>query len=276
MQFDILAHPAMAMAIVLALAFTGALAGTMAGLFGVGGGIITVPILSGILELIGTTHDTAVHIAIATSLATIIPTSWASLRAHAKHDAVDRDMLRRWAPMVAIGAVLGSLIAGVLHGKLLSLIFGVFVVIISMRFIQSPRTGGQPVVTPPLLQRVMGFGIGSISAMLGIGGGVLGVAALSHCGLTLQRAIGTASNFGFMIAVPGTIIYLLTPETEAVPFGTIGQVHPLALLLLAPSAMLCAPVGARLAHTLNVNQLRIGFAVFLFILGGKMLLSGLA
>ncbi len=259
------------------LLLAGGAVGIIGGLFGIGGGIITVPVLSTMFELLGADRDSAMHVAVATSLATILPLSITSLRTHAKHNAIDRGIVRHWGPMVAVGAVLGGIIAGSLDGRVLRLIFGSFVLMVTYRFWRpSPARATGDAMPKPWIQRVLAFAIGSSSAMLGVGGGVLGNAALNFCGVPLQRSIGTASTFGFMVAIPGLIVYLLSPSPIGFPYGTVGLLHPLALLFLTPGAILCAPIGARLTHRLPVTKLRAWFALFLLVLGGKMLISGLS
>lgn len=271
---DLAAQPFFVVALAVTLLLAGCFSGTMAGLFGIGGGIILVPVLSTIFGLLGVPHDDSMHVVVATSLATIIPSSYAALNAHAKRGGIDMEVLRRWGPMVALGSLMGSIVAGYINGKVLSLIFGCFLLFIAVRFWRQARqtdmTGTMPL---PRVQRMLAFAIGSSSSILGIGGGILGVTALSHCGLTLQRAIGTASTFGFMVAVPGVTIYLFSRVPTTIPYGTVGLVHPLALAFLVPGAMLCAPIGARLAHQLPLAKLRLGFAGLLVLLGGKMLAS---
>lgn len=271
---DLATQPFFVAALCFTLILAGCFSGTMAGLFGIGGGIILVPVLSTIFGLLGVSHADSMHVVVATSLATIIPSSYAALNAHAKRGGIDRAVLRRWGPMIALGSLLGSIVAGFLNGKILSLIFGGFLLFVALRFWRQARQTGVTGTMPrPLIQRLLAFAIGCSSAMLGIGGGILGVTALSHCGLTMQRAIGTASTFGFMVAVPGVTIYLFSHAPATIPYGTIGLVHPLALVLLVPGAMLCAPIGARLAHQLPLAKLRLGFASLLVLLGGKMLAS---
>jgi uncharacterized membrane protein YfcA len=274
MQPDFATQPFLVAALCLTLIVSGCFSGTMAGLFGIGGGIILVPVLSTIFSLLGVSHADSMHVVVATSLATIIPSSYAALNAHAKRGGIDMAVLRHWGPMIALGSLLGSIVAGFINGKILSLIFGCFLLFVALRFWRQARQTGVTGTMPhPLIQRLLAFAIGSSSAMLGIGGGILGVTALSHCGLTIQRAIGTASTFGFMVAVPGVTIYLFSPAPATIPYGTLGLVHPLALALLVPGAMLCAPIGARLAHQLPLAKLRLGFAGLLVLLGGKMLTS---
>lgn len=277
MLTDIAAQPGLLLGLGIAFVFAGCFAGTLAGLFGVGGGIILVPATSGILHLLGVDTDHAMRIAVATSLATILPTSIASLRAHHKRQGIDWVLLRVWSPMIVVGAVAGSFLARYVSGSILSICFGFMLLFMAFRMSRPQQDGaphGHTVGTAG--QRLMAGAIGCSAAMLGIGGGVIGVPALSYVGLPLKRAIGTASTFGLMVAIPGVANYLMAAAPSGIPLGgTWGLVHPLALLLLIPGALIFAPIGARLTHKLPVEKLRRAFAVLMAILSLKMLYSGL-
>ncbi len=276
MHPDIFIHPFFVMGLALALIVTGAFAGTMAGMFGIGGGIIIVPILSSIFQLLHVPTVDVMHVAVATSLATIAPTSLAALRAHAAHGAIDRNILRVWGPMIVAGSLAGGILAGYINGRVISLLFGCLVLFVAYRF--WPRAAhDNPVghMPRPWVQRLIAGVIGGASALLGLGGGIIGVPVLHRCGFTLRRAIGTASSFGFMVAIPGVAIYLLSPAPVAIPYGTVGLVHPMAVALLLPGAMICAPIGARLAHRLPLARLQTGFALVLLLLGCKMVMAAL-
>lgn len=278
MMVEFAAQPLLLSGLGLLFVLTGCFAGTLAGLFGVGGGIILVPATSAILHFLGVDTDHAMRIAVATSLATILPTSIASLRAHHKRQGIDWVLLRTWSPMIVGGAIVGSFLARYVSGSILSVMFGGMLLFMAWRMSRPQSNDGS--VTGHKVghfgQRVIAGVIGCSSAMLGIGGGVIGVPALNYVGLPLRRAFGTASTFGVMVAVPGVVNYLLAASPPAVPLGgTWGLIHPLALLLLIPGALIFAPIGARLAHQLPLENLRRGFAVLMAILSLKMLYSGL-
>lgn len=256
----------------------GSFAGMLAGLFGVGGGIILVPAISIVLGQLGVSVNDAMRIAIATSLATIIPTSLTSLSAHHRRGNIQWDLLKRWIPLLVIGALLGGWLAQFLNGKILSFCFSFL--LLYMAWLQfRPRQEVDAVTAQrftPSLQRLLALSIGCSSAMLGIGGGVIGVPTLCAVGLPLKRAIGTASAFGITIATPAVAGYLLAIAPPGIPLGgTLGLMHPLIFLMLVPGALAGAPFGVRLAHRLPVEQLRRAFAVLLIVLGGKMLYSSL-
>lgn len=279
MVAEFAAQPMLLLGLGFIFMLTGCLAGTLAGLFGVGGGIILVPATSGILHLLGVDTDHAMRVAVATSLATILPTSIASLRAHQKRQGIDWVLLRVWSPMIVLGAIAGSFLARYIGGGILSVLFGGMLLFMAWRMSRPQQQDGAAQGdhhVGTLGQRLMAAAIGSSAAMLGIGGGVIGVPALCYVGLPLKRAIGTASTFGLMVAVPGVTNYLLADAPAGIPLGgTWGLIHPLALLLLIPGAIIFAPIGARLTHKLPVDQLRRAFAVLMAILSLKMVYAGL-
>ncbi len=273
---ELLAQPWLAVALFIGIMGIGTFAGTLAGLFGIGGGIILVPAISSLLHGLGASPDSAMRVAVATSLSTIIPTSLASLRAHAKRGNIDWVLMKRWTPMLVLGALVGSWLAGMVSSKVLGLLFSFMLLFLASRFLRPATTTEAAPEKSRLLQRVMAAGIGGLSAMLGIGGGVIGVPALCYIGLPLKRAIGSASTFGLLIAIPGVSHYLFATAPLDIPLGgTFGLVHPLALALLVPGALLGAPFGAYLTHRLPVEKLRRGFAVMVLLLGLKMLYTSI-
>jgi uncharacterized membrane protein YfcA len=271
-------------AFVLAIVVFGGIAGLIAGMFGIGGGVITVPLLYTIFKSSGVSSDLAIHTAIGTSLLTIIPTSIASLRAHAKHNAVDIAVIKAWAPAIILGAILGGMIANHLSGQALSLIFGFFTAAIAafMGLTPSNLHAGKK---PPkgFAQKSMAFLIGLISAMVGIGGGSLTVPTLVMYRTPIHRAIGTASAIGILISLPASAVFMLSHTSYGanlatagggfVPFGNFGNVNILAFALLAPVTMLMAPKGARLAHRLHATHLQRIFAFFLALIAVRMIVA---
>lgn len=279
MGVELSADPVLFLGLALVFVFIGGIAGTLAGLFGIGGGIILVPAMSMIFQHLGSSADHAMRLAAATSLATIIPTSIASLRAHHKRQGIDWPLLKLWLPAIIIGAFIGSYLARYISGKVLSLLFSFMLTFVAVRFIKpqaAEQEHGHSSVSSAM-QSFFAFTIGCSSAMLGVGGGMLGVPALCHVGLPLKRAIGTASTFGLMVAFPGVINYLFAEAPADVPLGgSWGLIHPLALALLIPGAVLGAPLGAKLTHNLPLAKLRRGFAVLVVLLALKMLYTSLS
>jgi uncharacterized membrane protein YfcA len=268
------------------LAALGAVTGLIAGLFGIGGGIIIVPALATLFALIGVAPDMAMHTAVGISMITIVPTSIASLRVHARHDAIEFPVVRDWAPAVIGGAILGGFVATRLSGASLSLIFAFFVAIMAIYMGLVPADVHM-LKAPPrgFLRKKIAFAIGFVSALVGIGGGPLSVPTLVLYRTPIHRAIGTASVIGLLVSLPAAFVFLLTqaarggtlklPETGATLHGHFGYIDLVAFAILAPAAMLTAPVGARLTHRLPAINLRRVFAVLLALIAIKMFVAGL-
>src|ERR1700722_9517024 len=273
-------------AFVVAVIVFGGIAGVIAGMFGIGGGVIIVPMLFTIFKASGVAPDIAIHMAVGTSLLTIVPTSIASLRAHGRLKAIDRETLKTWSGAVVIGALLGGMIANHLSGQALSFIFGMFTAAIAVAMGLPPPNIHSDGRRPPrgFAQKSLAFLIGLISAMVGIGGGSLTVPTLVMYRMSIHRAIGTASAIGLLIALPASFVFMLSQgslsasslvEGSHMPIGSFGHVDFLAFALLAPVTMLMAPTGARLAHKLPADNLRRVFAVFLALIAIKMLATAL-
>jgi uncharacterized protein len=258
----------------LTMLAAGAAAGVLAGLLGVGGGIVIVPVLDFALSVRGADPSVRMHIAVATSLATIILTSISSSRAHHAKGAVDWDLVKYWGPFIFIGSLMGSVLAGQVGGEILAMVFGVVAFIIAVilvlpsddfhPFKDVPRGPGST-ITPTL--------IGGVSAMMGIGGGTLSVVTLTMMSQPIHRAVGTAAFFGLLIAVPGTLGYIVNGWGDArLPPANIGYVNLIGVAIIAPMTALLAPVGATIAHRLTQRQLSLAFGVFLLIVSVRMLL----
>lgn len=261
--------------IIAALLATGVAAGFLAGLLGVGGGIIVVPVLFYLFGILDVSPDIAMHLAVGTSLATIIPTSVASARSHQRNGAVDGPLLQIIGPAVIVGVLIGTVIAAFVSGQTLTAIFAgvAFVVALNMAFGRpewriSKELPGKSGVS------VMGVVIGTFSAMMGIGGGTLSVPFLTLFGHPVHRAVGTAAAIGFLIAVPGTIGFIVSgwTQTDLPPFA-VGYVHLLGFALIVPTSVLMAPVGAKVAHGLDRRKLSLAFALFLALTSLRMFLS---
>lgn len=256
-----------------ALAVSGCLSGYLAGLLGVGGGIIIVPVMYYVLAAFDVDMALRAHIAVGTSLATIIPTSIQSIRTHRARGAVDTALLRWWAPFVAAGVLIGVLIARYAPGTLLTGVFGVVAAIVAV-YMLFTREGWHPFATLPSrpAQAGMATGIGTISTLMGIGGGTLTVPVLSVFSYPVRRAVGTASVVGLIIALPGTLGYIFNGfGREGLPPLSLGYVNLAALAAIVVTSMWFAPMGARAAHTIAPAHLRKAFGVFLAITSIKML-----
>lgn len=259
----------------LCLIYTGAMAGLLAGLLGVGGGIVIVPVLFIIFELLDIPQEISMHLAVATSLATIIPTSISSARAHMAKGTVDRDLLRGWAPMIFIGAGIGGLLSRYLESSMLTLIFGVIALLVSLNMFRHKAM----VVADALPKGPVGYGvvpglIGTFSALMGIGGGTLSVPTLSAFSVPVHRAVGTASAFGLVIAVPAVLGFIWSGwGNPLLPPLSLGYVSIPAAVLIFSTSVLTAPYGAKIAHAMNPIMLRRAFAFFLLLSSLNMLRS---
>jgi uncharacterized protein len=226
---------------------TSLVAGTLAGLLGVGGGIVIVPALEFLLRYAGVEPDARMHLAVATSLATIIPTSITSLRSHHRRGAVDWSLVRSWALPMLAASLAASILAARASSGVLTAIFGFVALLVSVKMFL-------PLDHWRIADQVP-----------------LGVPLLTLTGSPIHKAVGTASTFGLLISIPGTLGFLFVSPSEPVPVGTVGYVSLLGFLVIAPGAMLMAPVGARLAHALDKRTLSQAFGVFLFIVAARML-----
>ena len=270
----------LAFLLVLAVAMlcTGAIAGVLAGLLGVGGGIVIVPVLFILFDYLDIPAQISMHIAVATSLATIIPTSISSARSHHKKGSIDIGMLKSWAPLIFIGAAIGGVLSKYLASSSLTLIFGVIALLVSINMALPKKV----VIADELPKGVVGKGllpsfIGGFSALMGIGGGTLSVPILSAFSFPIHRAVGTASAFGLVIAIPAVIGFIWSGwSADLRPPYSIGYVSVPAAVLIFSVSVFTAPLGTKLAHSLNPANLKKAFALFLFITSLRMLWVGLS
>ena len=250
----------------------GAAVGFLAGLLGVGGGMVMVPMLVFVFTAKGFPAAHMMHLALATSMATIAFTSLSSVRAHHRHQAVDWAVARAMAPGIVAGALAASLATGFVPTRPLAIFFTgfMFYAATQMFFEVKPRQSRQL----PGALGLFGIGamIGGLSSVLAAGGAFLSIPFLARCNVPLKRAIGTAAANGFPIAVAGTGGYVLNGlRVEGLPEGRLGYVYLPALAIIVAASMPLAPLGARLAHRLPVKRLRIVFALLLFAFALRML-----
>lgn len=264
--------------LVALLAVIGAGAGVIAGLLGVGGGIVLVPAFLHAFTALGYDGPQVMQVCLATSLATIVVTSIRSVRGHAARGAVDRDILRNWAPGIAAGAVLGVLVAGGLKTTTLMLIFGVLGTLVGLYLAFGRETWRFGDHMPGRLAHatVAPF-IGFLSVLMGIGGGSFGVPLMRLYNVPIHRAVGTASGFGLVIAVPSVIGFLLSGwDAPERPPLTVGFINLPALLVVVAATLLTTPWGVRLAHAMNPKPLKRAFAGFIMLMALNMLRKALA
>ena len=251
----------------------GAFAGVLAGLLGVGGGIVLVPAFFYAFQTLGYGGDQLMQMCLATSLATIIVTSIRSVLSHNKKGAVEWDILKSWAPGIVIGAVVGMFVVSGLRSSTLQAIFGVLALVVGlyMGFGRSEWRLGAAMprgATRAALSPAVGF----LSVLMGIGGGSFGVPLMSLFNIPIHRAVATAAGFGVLIAVPSVIGFLFVTLDPAMrPPFTIGAVNLVAFVLVIAMTLITAPIGARLAHSMDPKPLKRVFAVFLVLVALNML-----
>ncbi|MDO5605098.1 MAG: sulfite exporter TauE/SafE family protein [Paracoccus sp. (in: a-proteobacteria)] len=259
----------------LMLAAVGAFAGVLAGLLGVGGGIVLVPAFFYLFAAMGYASDGLMQICLATSLATIVVTSLRSVMAHNRRGAVDWDILRDWAAGITIGAAAGVFMVTQLRSQTLQLIFGVLVIVIAAYMLlgRSEWRLAERMPQGPV-KYVLAAITGFVSVLLGIGGGSIGVPLMTLHGRPIHRAVATAAGFGALIAAPSALLFLFTPVADAPP-GTVGAINLPAFLIVIAMTLLTAPLGAALAHRTDPKRLKRIFALFLALVALNMLRKSL-
>jgi hypothetical protein len=252
----------------------GAFVGISAGLFGIGGGLLIVPVLTTLLPQLGIDPAHTVHIAVGSSLATIILTSLSAVHAHHHRGAVDWAIFRFMVPGIMIGALLGAGIASIFDSRGLAGLFGLFEILVGIYLLLSPTPQPRPAEIPRPLMTAASLVIGSISSLLGIGGGTMTVPFLAWNRVRMQQAVATSSACGLPIAITGMTGFIIIGWSQAgLPEFSSGYVYWPAVGLIAASSIVMAPVGALLAHRLPAKPLKKAFAVLLLILGIRMLLT---
>jgi len=259
--------------LLVGLLAAGLFAGFVGGLFGIGGGAVLVPALYLLFTALGVDEAVRMHVSVGTSLSTIIATSWRSLAAHTRANAVDYSVLRAWTPWIAAGALTGAAVAGFASTEALLVVFGVGLMLIALQLglgRLSWRLAGE--LPDGAARAGIGGGIGFFSALMGIGGGAFGVTLMTLCGRPIHQAVATASGFGAAIALPAAFGYLAAGwGREGLPAWSLGFVNLPGFVLLAALTAVTAPIGARLAHRLPQQTLKRAFAVFLAVVAANML-----
>lgn len=258
--------------LVVELLALGAGAGFLAGLLGVGGGMVLVPFMTMLLTAKGFPPALIVKIAVATSLATICFTSLSSVRAHHARGAVRWEIVRRLAPGIVLGSLIGAQIAKALPAPLLAGLFAVFVGFSATQMLRGrgPQATTRALPSPGGLFAV-GGGIGTVSSLVGAGGAFMSVPFMTWCNVPIHNAVATSAALGVPIALAGTLGYVIAGwDLHGLPPGTLGFIYLPALLVISAASVLTAPLGARTAHALDVRQLRRIFAVLLYAIAGYM------
>ncbi|MEE3168785.1 MAG: sulfite exporter TauE/SafE family protein [Pseudomonadota bacterium] len=252
----------------------GAFAGTLAGLFGIGGGLIIVPVLIFSFDLQGMDPDITPHLAVGTSLATIMFTSVSSIRSHHLHGAVRWELFRPMVIGIVVGALAGAWTASLLSGRALELTIGVFVIVMSLKMFFQVDPKSDRGLPGSRGLTVAGGGIGWASAIFGVGGGTLTVPYLVWRNVTMQQAVGTSAACGLPIAIAGTLGNIWTGwQNPALPGLSVGFIYLPALVGVILTSVFFARVGANLAHRLNANRLKRIFSIMLLLVGLRFLLS---
>ena len=250
-----------------ALVAAGLVGGLIAGLFGVGGGTVIVPALFYAFEVLGLGGESNLHVAIGTSLATIVATSWRSLKAHREHGAVDEVVLKTWTPWVALGGLIGAGVAGFTSMEGLAIVYGVCLMLIAAQMGLLPeRFALRRDMPTGWGRRVTGTVIGGLSAMMGIGGGSFGGLTMTLCGRPIHQAVATASGFGLAIGAAASLGFVVFGwDAGGRPPLSLGYVNIPAAVVMGLLTTAVAPYGARLAHRLNKTTLRRVFAIYLLL-----------
>ena len=262
------------------LLLAGCVAGFSAGLFGIGGGAVMVPVLYFVFGALGYSDAVIMHTAVATSSAVIIISSIRSVISHHGHGAVDWDILwpgnpvKSWGVWIGAGALFAAaVLASRISGAQLTLIFGAMMCLIALQFIFGrPDWRARETIPGGLALPVAGGGIGALSALMGIGGGAISVSLMVICGKSIHRAIGTASGVGMFISVPATLGFIYSGwDVAGRPDASLGYVNVLGFVLVAATSVMFIPLGARTAHKTDQAKLKMIFGIFLLFVAINMI-----
>jgi uncharacterized membrane protein YfcA len=259
--------------LVAKLVLLGCGTGFLAGLLGIGGGMLMVPFLTLMLSHRGVPDGVAVKLAIATSMATILFTSLSSVRAHHRRGAVRWDIVRGMAPGIVAGGLLaGARAFALIKGQVLALVFALFVGFSATQMLLNRKPAPSRQMPGPLGRVAVGTGIGFLSGLVGAGGGFVSVPFMTWCNVAIHHAVATSAALGFPIALANTVGYVIGgwSEPSLLP-GQVGYLYLPALAIIATASVLTAPLGARAAHAMNVRQLKRAFALLLYALSAYML-----
>lgn len=250
----------------------GAVAGLLAGLFGVGGGLVIVPVLVAIFEMQGFNSSIHMHLALGTSLATIVMTSMSSVLAHHRKGAVEWPVFRQLAPGLVAGSLLGAALVDLVASEHLRIAFGVGEILVAVNMLRPKHTAKNSAMPSQAGLLSAGGVIGTLAAMAGIGGGTFMIPFLSWCGMTMHRVVATSAASGLPIALAGATGYIVTGWGEpALPDYSAGYLYLPGALGVVMASVAIAPLGADLAHRLPEDKLKLALAALLAGLGIKLL-----
>ncbi|MBS4085102.1 MAG: sulfite exporter TauE/SafE family protein [Rhizobiales bacterium] len=262
--------------LVAAIVIAGTLTGIFAGLLGIGGAAISVPVMYEVFKALGVADEIRMQLCVGTALALIVPTSLRSYFAHKAKGAVDDELLKTWAFPIVGGVAIGSFIAYFASSTVFKLIFVVFATLMALKLFfgrENWRIADQ--LPGKGVTVAVGLAIGIVSALMGIGGGAYAVLFLTLYGVSIHRAVSTSSGVGVLISLPGVIGYMIAgwPQQALMPPLSVGYVSFLAVLLFAPTSVLAAPYGAKLAHSWPRRRLEVAFGGFLLIVAVRFFAS---
>lgn len=259
--------PQLELQLIVELLLMGACAGFLAGLLGIGGGMIMVPFMTMILTAKGFSADVVVKMAVATSLATICFTSLSSVRAHHKRGAVLWPVARVLAPGILIGSLIGAQIAVAMPTRVLSWVFATFVAYSATQMLLDKKPKPSRTLPGNLGMFGMGNAIGLLSALVGAGGAFISVPFMTWCNVKIHQAVATSAALGFPIALAGTLGYIWAGHNlPAMPDGAVGYLYLPGLVVISMASMTTAPLGARTAHRMDIRPLKRAFAFVLYAL----------
>ncbi|SIQ00509.1 MULTISPECIES: sulfite exporter TauE/SafE family protein [unclassified Bosea (in: a-proteobacteria)] len=260
----------------VSLVLAGAVTGLLAGVFGVGGGAVIVPVLFEVFRVIGVPEEVRMPLSVGTSLAVIIPTSIRSFNAHRAKGLVDLSILKVWAVPVVLGVLVGSYIARYAPADLFKIVFVAVATISALRllFAADRWKFGEEMPGKPLMVAYGGV-IGVLSALMGIGGGQLSSLFMTFYGRPIHQAVATSSGLGVLISIPGALgfIYAGWPKMDILPPLSLGYVSLIGMILFIPTSVWTAPIGARMAHRLSKRRLEVAFGLFLLVVAGRFIWS---
>lgn len=260
----------------VSLVAAGAVTGLLAGLFGVGGGAVIVPVLYEVFKVIGVPEEVRMPLVVGTSLAVIIPTSIRSYRAHLAKGMVDTSIIRIWALPVVLGVLGGSIVARYAPPDVFKAVFVAVAFTSAMRLLfASDRWKLGDDMPGPVLMRLYGVIIGMLSSLMGIGGGQLSSLFMTFYGRPIHQAVATSSGLGILISIPGALGYIYAgwPKMDILPPLSLGYVSFIGFLLFIPTSIWTAPIGARLAHRLSKRRLEVVFGIFLLLVCARFFWS---
>ncbi|MGL1921736.1 MAG: sulfite exporter TauE/SafE family protein [Hyphomicrobiales bacterium] len=255
----------------------GFVAGVAAGLLGIGGGAILVPVLFQLYTFIKIDPSIVMHLSVGTSLAIIIPTSMRSLKGHMSKGAVDVTLLKSWVFPVLLGCVMASIIAAYVDGSLLKAVFAFFSTIIGLKLLFGKESWVLAKDVPTnFTNKIVSTAIGFFSTLMGVGGGTFGVTYMTLCSRPILQSIATSSGLGLLISIPATIGYMWAGwGAEGLPALSVGYVNWIGVAIMIPMTVLAAPIGVKLAHSFSRRKLEVAFAILLISVSVRFVISAI-